>query len=73
MLLEHPSYSRVIALVRREIGLSHPKLEERYVSFDRLEEEIDEQLLCDSDVFCALGTTKRSAELTTYSLWSWVA
>lgn len=61
MLLEHPSYSRVIALVRREIGLSHPKLEERRISFDRLEEEIDEQLLRDADVFCALGTTIKQA------------
>ncbi|MCM3748859.1 oxidoreductase [Paenibacillus pasadenensis] len=60
-LLEHPSYSRVIALVRREIGISHPKFEERQVSFDRIEEALNEQLLRDSDVFCALGTTIKNA------------
>lgn len=61
LLLKDPSYSRVIALVRRELGLSHPKLEERNVSFDRLEEEMDEELLRDANVFCALGTTIKQA------------
>ncbi len=61
-LLEDPAYSRVTALVRRELGLAHPKLEERIVSFDRLEEEeANAERWQGAEVFCALGTTIRQA------------
>lgn len=60
-LLEHPSYSQVIALVRRELTFSHPKLKEIIVSFDRLEDELDEEQLRNSHVFCALGTTIKNS------------
>ncbi|MFS0726013.1 oxidoreductase [Paenibacillus sp. 1P07SE] len=61
LLLEDPAYNRVIALVRRELGLTHPKLDERQISFDRLEEEIDGAWLRDADVYCTLGTTIKKA------------
>ncbi|SDE37466.1 Uncharacterized conserved protein YbjT, contains NAD(P)-binding and DUF2867 domains [Paenibacillus sp. UNCCL117] len=64
-LLEQPSYCKVTVLVRRTTGLSHPKLSERQISFDRLEEELNgernEGLLQGADVFCALGTTIKTA------------
>lgn len=61
MLLNHPAYNRVVVLVRREIGLSHPKLEERHISFDRLEQEVEGEMFKDADVFCSLGTTIKQA------------
>ncbi|MNM38205.1 hypothetical protein D3C81_489540 [compost metagenome] len=61
LLLEDPAYQRIIVLVRRGIGISHPKLVEKQVSFDRLESELDASLLKDADVFCTLGTTMQQA------------
>lgn len=61
MLLNHPAYNRVVVLVRREIGLSHPKLEERHIMFDRMEKEVEGELFKDADVFCSLGTTIKQA------------
>lgn len=55
LLLSEPAHARVVVLGRRPLGRSHPRLEERVVDFDRLEETagigpVDE-------LFCALGTT----------------
>lgn len=61
LLLDHHAYSRVVVIVWRGLGISHPKLEERHISFDRLEEELDGDLLQGADVFCALGTTIKQA------------
>jgi uncharacterized protein YbjT (DUF2867 family) len=61
LLLDHHGYSRVVILVRKELGIAHPKLEERVISFERLEEELDGSLLQGADVFCALGTTIKQA------------
>jgi uncharacterized protein YbjT (DUF2867 family) len=52
-LLEHPAYDRVISLVRRPSGFSHPKLTEHVIDF----EQPDPALLEGQDFFCALGTT----------------
>ncbi|MUG72155.1 MULTISPECIES: oxidoreductase [Paenibacillus] len=60
LLLEHAGYDHVVTLGRRQTGLQHPRLTERTVLFDRLEEGTD-QLLQGADVFCALGTTIRKA------------
>jgi len=60
-LLDHPAYARVIAVVRRELDLTHPRLETRRIDFDRLEEELEETLLRGADVYCALGTTIKQA------------
>lgn len=51
-------YDRVIALVRRPLGLPHPKLEQRSVDFERLS---DLELNGD-DVFCTLGAMMDKAE-----------
>jgi uncharacterized protein YbjT (DUF2867 family) len=57
-LLETPEYSRVVALVRRPLPLSDPKLEQVVVDFTALEKvRID----CD-DAFCCLGTTIKQAD-----------
>ncbi|MEC0236110.1 SDR family oxidoreductase [Paenibacillus kribbensis] len=61
LLLEHPAYDRVIVLVRRDMGISHPKLVQKQVSFDQLEEQLDGALVKDADVFCTLGTTMGQA------------
>jgi Predicted nucleoside-diphosphate-sugar epimerases len=61
LLLCDPSYREVIVLVRRSMGISHPKLTERQISFDRLESELGATVLKDADVFCTLGTTMKLA------------
>lgn len=50
-LLADEAYERVTTLVRRPLGLDHPKLDERVSDFDRV-------VLAD-DVFSCLGTTSR--------------
>ncbi|MCM3172361.1 NAD-dependent epimerase/dehydratase family protein [Paenibacillus sp. MER 99-2] len=61
LLLEDTAYKRVIVLVRRSVGITHPKLEERIVNFDRLESEVGADILQHADVFCTLGTTMQQA------------
>ncbi|GIP40018.1 oxidoreductase [Paenibacillus sp. J31TS4] len=58
-LLHDPAYTAVVILVRRPLGLSHPKLTERIVSFDRLSEATD--AFRTDTVFCCLGTTIKQA------------
>ena len=59
LLLEDPAYSRVTLLARRELPLSHKKLEQRIASFDRLAQIADFPRV--HDVFCCLGTTMKQA------------
>src|SRR6059058_1633323 len=59
LLLEDPAYARVTVLSRRELPLSHKKLEQRVVSFDRLAQIADFPRV--HDVFCCLGTTMKQA------------
>lgn len=59
ILLECPEYSRVVAIVRRPLALSHPKLDQRVVDFDRLEAHAD--AFQADDVYCCLGTTIKRA------------
>lgn len=59
-LLADPAYSHVVSLGRRELpGLTHPKLEQRVIDFDRLDATIG-AFQADA-VFCCLGTTIRAA------------
>lgn len=58
-LLAAPEYDRVIALVRRPLDLTHPKLVQVTVDFAALERATAD-LRCD-DAFCCLGTTRRQA------------
>jgi uncharacterized protein YbjT (DUF2867 family) len=55
LLLEDKAYDRIIALVRRPLGIGHAKLSELVVDFERLDDYSD-RLTCD-DLFCCLGTT----------------
>lgn len=58
-LLADDTFARVIAFVRRSTGLTHPKLTERVVDFEKLEAAFDEAR-CDAAV-CCLGTTIKVA------------
>lgn len=55
-LLNEPAYTKVTAIVRKEIPRQHPKLQQLVVDFDRLENHQDH--IKGDVVFCALGTTK---------------
>ncbi|MFZ5816068.1 MAG: oxidoreductase [Bacillota bacterium] len=59
LLLEQPEYERVVVLVRRGLGWSHPRLEQRVVEFDRLAEQ--REAFAVDDLYCCLGTTIRKA------------
>ncbi|MDU0370498.1 NAD-dependent epimerase/dehydratase family protein [Hymenobacter endophyticus] len=59
LLLASERYERVIAVGRRPLPVVHPKLEQRLLDFDNLEQH-RLQLIAD-DVFCCLGTTMRQA------------
>ncbi|GAB2957539.1 oxidoreductase [Hymenobacter coalescens] len=59
LLLSCGRYAKVISIGRRQLSLVHPRLEQRVVDFDRLE---DHRLsLIADDVYCCLGTTMRQA------------
>lgn len=58
-LLADPAYGEVIAVGRRETGISHPKLENRVVDFDRLGEGLPGAHV--DDAYCTFGTTIRIA------------
>lgn len=57
-LLAHPSYAKVVAVLRRPLNLKHPKLDQRIVSFDALSREA---MVSADEAFCALGSTIRKA------------
>ncbi len=56
-MLERTFYSSVTILVRKPIGINHPKLIEMVVNFDAL----DEKLIIADDIFCCLGSTIKQA------------
>ena len=58
-LLAAPEYDRVVAVVRRPLALTHPKLSVVVTEFTALG-TVAGQLACD-DAFCCLGTTIRAA------------
>lgn len=59
-LLDEPAYGRVVALVRRELPVTHAKLEQRVTDFDRLG-AAGVSFPASDDVFCCLGTTMKRA------------
>ncbi|WP_353197365.1 oxidoreductase [Parapedobacter defluvii] len=64
-LLDNPVYGKIIAVVRRDIGITHPKLHQLIADLQALN-TIEAELIGD-DVFCCLGTTrKRTPDLTDY-------
>lgn len=58
-LLDHPSYTKVIAVVRKKMDLIHDKLEQLVIDFGQLPSAIEG--LSAHDGFCCLGTTIKSA------------
>lgn len=65
-LLNGEEYEKVIAIVRRPLENDHPKLEEKLVNFDKLED--DKEIFAVDDVFCCLGTTIKKAK-TKEAMW----
>ena len=61
-LLDSDRYARVIALLRRESPLNHPKLEKLIVDFQHLEKGLADRPA--DDVYCCLGTTMAKAGST---------
>ncbi|GAA3928069.1 NAD-dependent epimerase/dehydratase family protein [Hymenobacter algoricola] len=59
LLLASDRYAKVIAVGRRPVPYVHPKLEQRVLELDYLEEH--RLSLIADDVFCCLGTTMRQA------------
>jgi uncharacterized protein YbjT (DUF2867 family) len=59
LLLQDPSYAKVIALSRHQLTVQNSKLEEILVDFDELQ-TITPSLHVE-DVFCSLGTTIKKA------------
>jgi len=58
-LLADDHYEKIIAITRKPLALTHPKLSQQQVDFDKIESfnpgfQVD-------DVFCALGTTINTA------------
>lgn len=56
-LLHRPEYDRVTILVRRQMPIAHPKLEQKVVDFDHLPADAVQA----DDCFCCLGTTIKKA------------
>lgn len=59
-LLREERYDKVVALVRKPLELTHIKLEQRLVDYERLAASV-EGTLAGADVYCALGTTIKTA------------
>jgi uncharacterized protein YbjT (DUF2867 family) len=57
-LIADSKYRRVIAVVRRPMSVSHPKLESHVIDFERIE-SLEPTAI--DDVYCALGTTIKKA------------
>jgi uncharacterized protein YbjT (DUF2867 family) len=59
LLLNENVYSRVVALSRKPLLRTHPKLQNCVVDFDKLDQHLSE--LKGDDVYCCLGTTMKLA------------
>lgn len=57
VLAENKRYDKVKLLLRRPLGLKHPKIEECVFDFDKP----DESEVAADDIFCAIGTTLKKA------------
>jgi len=60
LLIESADYSEVISLVRRQGGVSHPKLDEQVIDFDQTESW--KALVTGDVLFSTLGTTIAQAK-----------
>ncbi|MGZ3873137.1 MAG: NAD(P)H-binding protein [Mucilaginibacter sp.] len=57
ILLQHPGYDEVLILVRKELPLKHPKLNQLIVDFDKLEDY--SAAITGDALFSCLGSTKK--------------
>ncbi|PWK22998.1 putative NAD(P)-binding protein [Arcicella aurantiaca] len=56
-ILENPDYSKVVLLLRKPLGINHPKLIQEVINFDKP----DASKIVGDDLFCAIGTTLAKA------------
>jgi uncharacterized protein YbjT (DUF2867 family) len=56
-ILENPNYSKVVLLLRKTLKISHPKLSQEVIDFDKP----DASKIVGDDLFCAIGTTLAKA------------
>ena len=56
-ILENPHYSKVVLLLRKPLTISHPKLVQEVIDFDKP----DASKIVGDDLFCAIGTTLAKA------------
>jgi uncharacterized protein YbjT (DUF2867 family) len=56
-LLDNSTYSKVVLLLRKPLNISHSKLVQEVIDFDKL----DVSKIVGDDLFCAMGTTIRKA------------
>jgi uncharacterized protein YbjT (DUF2867 family) len=56
-LLDNPNYTKVVLLLRKPLNISHSKLVQEVIDFDKL----DASKIVGDDLFCAMGTTLAKA------------
>lgn len=56
LLLNDPLYTQITIYVRKPVHISHPKLVQQIVDFEKLDTAVEA-----TDVFCCLGTTIKKA------------
>lgn len=56
ILLDDPLYNRVIIYVRKAMEISHPKLQQEIVDYEKMDTGVQAD-----DIFCCLGTTIKKA------------
>jgi uncharacterized protein YbjT (DUF2867 family) len=56
-ILENPAYSKVVLLLRKPLNISHSKLIQEVIDFDKP----DASKVIGDDLFCAMGTTLAKA------------
>ena len=59
LLLDSNDYLKVIAFVKRDTGIKHPKLTQHIIDFDT--PETYKELVVGDDFFCTIGTTIKKA------------
>ena len=57
LLLQHTDYDEVLVLVRKQLPLTHKKLVQAVIDFDKLDDY--SSMLTGRAVFCCLGTTQK--------------
>lgn len=61
LLLNNPAYGKVIALVRKPVKITHPKLEQRITDFTN-EDNYKANIPAGDTIFCCIGTTMKQVK-----------